>query len=73
MRKSYDYGHFVVYILALILFSLSFPNLKVVFRRFDQFRSKLELFRILSVFQKFLKNFEGPYKGFWAVSMKIHE
>lgn len=73
MRKSYDYGHFVVYILALILFSLSFPNLKAVFRRFGQFRSKLGLISYFERLSKIFENFEGPYKGFLAVSMEIHE
>ena len=41
MRKSYDYGHFVVYILTLIPFSLSFRHLKADFSRFCTFFFKL--------------------------------
>ena len=67
MRKSYDYGHFVVYILTLILFSLSFPNLKADFRRFDQFWSKLGLipyFELLWKIWKFRRALQKLLGGF---------
>lgn len=66
MRKSYDYGHFVVYILALILFSL-FSTILSWFRQIF-----CRLFWYCNNYKKqkwaVLQDFRNVSKGFWRLS-----